>query len=168
MMRPALPAKSIAEIAEVEAWLRISVPAETRILRFKLFAAVVRFLSSNVPAPFLVRMPAFCMPKWVGPARLVTLSNVLLIVRVLAATSMVLGALTVIPWSVAPLPPARVTRNVPPLSRMFVAPAVDWPRGPAVAALLTAATSRVPLLMMMEPLVVLLPARISFPVLLPS
>ena len=58
MMRPAAPAKSIAEIAVVVTLFRSKVPATTSMLKFVLLALVVRFLSSRVPEPVFFRMPA--------------------------------------------------------------------------------------------------------------
>ena len=83
-------------------------------------------------------------------------------VRVLATTSIVLWADTVKPLSVEPLA-LRLARKVPPLRRMFPTAAVPWPKGPAAATAFTVPTSRMPLLMVIEPVFVLLPARMTLP-----
>ena len=64
MMRPAAPARSIAEMALVVVLFSKSVPSATSMLRFALFALTVRSLSSKVPTPVFFRMPALRATNW--------------------------------------------------------------------------------------------------------
>ena len=142
MIKPAPPARSIAEIVELETLFNNKVPATTSMLRLALLALVARSFNSRVPAPVFLRMPAFKIPIccFASPNPL----SVVFRVSVLATTSIVLGALIVKPWSVAPLA-ERFARKVPPLRRMLDTPAVAWPRGPEEEALFTDPTSKMPL-----------------------
>ena len=166
MIKAAPPARSTAEMAEVVVLFSSNVPAATSMLKFALVALVVRSLSSRVPAPVFLRMPASRAPYWATPVATPLSVEAMVSTPVLFVTSRVLGAFTVMPRSVIVVGPEEavlVYWSVPPLRRMLPTAAVACPSGPASTPMFTLLTLTVPLLMMSAPEKVLLPASTTRP-----